>query len=67
MVFILVMMTAPVGKMCLEFRKGQKVDLGESGWKVMFVIASGILDLLKKVVNSNQIILQSVINDPSYD
>ena len=50
------------------FRNGQKVDLGESsGWKVIIVIASGILDLLKKVVNSNQIIWQPVINDPSYD
>jgi hypothetical protein len=51
----------------VEFRKGQRVDLGESGWKVMFVIASGILEMLKNVVNSNEIIVKPVINDPSYD
>ena len=36
-----------------EFRKGQRVDL-VSGWKVRFVIASGILEMLKNVVNSNE-------------
>ncbi|MGB7952481.1 MAG: hypothetical protein WCF23_00750 [Candidatus Nitrosopolaris sp.] len=51
----------------IKFRKGQRVDLGESGWKVMFVLASGILDMLKKVVYSTEIIGEPLINDASYD
>jgi hypothetical protein len=51
----------------VEFIKGQKVELGESAWNVMFVIASGILEMLKNVVSSDEIIGKPVINDPSYD
>jgi hypothetical protein len=51
----------------IEFEQGQKIVLGESGWKVMFVIASGILEMLKKVVYSQKISGVSFINDPSYD
>jgi len=49
--FILLMMIMP--DLSDEFRKGQRVDL-VSGWKVRFVIASGILEMLKNVVNSNE-------------
>ena len=62
--FILLMMIMP--DLSDEFRKGQRVDL-VSGWKVRFVIVSGILEMLKNVVNSNEIIGKPVINDPSYD
>ena len=51
----------------INFRKGQMVHLGESGWSVMFVIAYGILEMLQKVVNSNIIIEKSIIKDPTYD
>jgi hypothetical protein len=56
--FILLMMIMP--DLSDEFRKGQRVDL-VSGWKVRFVIASGILEMLKNVVNSNEIIEKPVI------
>jgi len=56
--FILLMMIMP--DLSDEFRKGQRVDL-VSGWKVRFVIASGILEMLKNVVNSNEIIGKPVI------
>jgi hypothetical protein len=58
MMFILLMMIMP--DLSDEFRKGQRVDL-VSGWKVRFVIASGILEMLKNVVNSNEIIGKPVI------
>jgi hypothetical protein len=58
MMFILLMMIMP--DLSDEFRKGQRVDL-VSGWKVRFVIASGILEMLKNVVNSNEIIEKPVI------
>jgi hypothetical protein len=40
----------------IDFRKGQMIQLGESGWKVMFVIGNGIREMLQKVVNSDLII-----------
>jgi hypothetical protein len=58
MMFILLMMIMP--DLSDEFRKGQRVDL-VSRWKVRFVIASGILEMLKNVVNSNEIIEKPVI------
>jgi len=50
----------------IVFRKGQMIQLGESGWKVMFVIGNGIREMLQKVVNSDQIIKKPIIKDPSY-
>jgi hypothetical protein len=51
---------------CIDFKRGQKVKLGESGWKVLFRIAYGILGMLEKVVKSNKIIEKPMIKDPSY-
>lgn len=53
--------------MTIKFRKGEAIHVDDDAWKATFVITSGILDMLKKVVNSREIIMKPVINDPSYD
>ncbi|MFL6316621.1 MAG: hypothetical protein ACJ72U_16125 [Nitrososphaeraceae archaeon] len=50
----------------VHFRKGESVQLGEA-WKAMFYVTPGILEMLKQVVNSLQVMEKPIVNDPSYD
>jgi hypothetical protein len=50
----------------ITFTKGKPVDYGGEVWEVLPALSSGIVDMLKAVVNSPKIIQENQIIDPSY-
>ena len=50
----------------ITFTKGKPVDYGDGPWDVLPSISQGIVDMLKQVVNSSNIIQEPAIIDPSY-
>ena len=53
-------------KKTITFTKGKRVDYGGEVWEVLPSLSQGVVDMLKQVVNSNQIIQVPKIIDPSY-
>jgi hypothetical protein len=51
----------------VEFWKDKVVQFDGRGWRAMFVISSGILEMLIKVVNSSKIIEKAIIEDLSFE
>ena len=49
----------------ITFTKGKPVDYGSEVWEVL-PSSQGIVDMLKAVVNSNVILQENQIIDPSY-
>jgi hypothetical protein len=54
------------GKKTVTFMKGKRIDYGGEVWEVLPSISQGIVDMLRQVVNSNKIIQEPMIIDPSY-
>jgi hypothetical protein len=50
----------------ITFTKGKPVDYGGEVWEVLPRLSQGIVDMLKAVVNSNKILQENQIIDPSY-
>jgi hypothetical protein len=50
----------------ITFRKGKRIDYGGEVWEVLPSISQGIVDMLRQIVNSNKIIQEPMIIDPSY-
>lgn len=50
----------------IKFTKGKPVDYGGEVWEVLPSLSQGIVDMLKAVVNSNKILNENQIIDPSY-
>jgi hypothetical protein len=50
----------------ITFTKGKPVDYGGEVWEVLPSLLQGIVDMLKDVVNSNKILQENQIIDPSY-
>jgi hypothetical protein len=50
----------------IKFTKGKPVNYGGEVWDVLPSLSQGIVDMLKAVVNSNTILQENQIIDPSY-
>ncbi|MGB8936792.1 MAG: hypothetical protein WCC17_17005 [Candidatus Nitrosopolaris sp.] len=50
----------------VTFTKGKPVDYGGEVWEVLPSLSQGIVDMLKAVVNSDKILHEIQIIDPSY-
>lgn len=50
----------------ITFTKGKRIDFGGEVWEVLPSISQGVVDMLRQVVNSSNIIQESEIIDPSY-